>query len=191
MHIVIAEPVTLAVNIERVKDQLELDSEYRDRDTLLTTYIKSNTRKLENYLNRIIPVTDVQIRVKPKGKDSIVIPTPCIEILEVKSCTTGIESSDLKGNFDIYKYTEPNRLILKSNNEWNNEVDYYEIKLRCGYETVPDNFQDYLLIKVADQYENRTQQVRDRMNNADDLVCMDRIYDFNIELPKILTDSDV
>lgn len=180
MYIVTTAPAVPVVSLSEIKKQLILDESFTDDDGQLAMLEQVNREYVETYLNRILPEKELKIRYYPKTSTEIIrVPTPANSIVSMTAFEGGLPVAIDVEDYEIYRYSEPNYIMPKYGKEWP-VVDYIEVTLNCGYAAadMPVVFKQAILIKITEQYENRTEQVRDRMNNVTDMLYRYRIAQF-------------
>lgn len=192
MYKVITKPTSLAVSLDEIKYQLNIESSYTTDDAYLNLLLSSAQSYVEKYTMRLLVTQEIQIRVHVykagvnmngvHGTRGVYVPSPASSIVSIKKYTdhalvaTNPESI---ADYHLDDFSMPTILSPIGSHTWP-DCDYLLINLSVGLPVaeIDADIKHAIMILAADAYENRIEQIRDRYNNVGRLLDQYRSYEF-------------
>ena len=192
MYKVITKPASLAVSLDEIKRQLNIEPSYADDDTYLNMLISSAQTYVEKYTMRLLVTQTVQIRIHVykagqnmngvHGTRGVYVPSPASAIISINAYTDHVKNvttPEDKTNYHLDDFSMPTILSPIGSHTWP-DCDYLLATLTVGIDVadIDTPLKHAIMILAADAYENRIEQVRDRDNNVGRLLDQYRSYEF-------------
>ena len=160
---VTVQPAIEPITIEELKLFARIDTD--DEDSLLTDFIETARRLIENYLGRALIQQTITLKMDFWTGDVIELPRPplisitAVETLDESDTATTYDSS----NYYIITTSEPGKLVIKQSKTYpqNTTRDYggFQIRYLAGYGSnatdVPQAIRDGIKMWATIFYESR------------------------------------
>jgi uncharacterized phiE125 gp8 family phage protein len=173
--------------------EAHLRSDLSDEITIVNAYIGAITEKAETYTRRALMTQTWELVLDEFPKCGIVIPLPPLQsVTSIKYLDdNGVEQTLSAADYKIDTDTEPARIYPAYGKQWpdtRNEINAVRIRFVCGYLTadaVPESVKAWIMLNVANLYENREtivvgqkSQVVELTTMADSLLDACRVVSF-------------
>ena len=170
----------LIVSLEQVKAHLKVEPDYIEEDTLIQVYIDAAVSYVSNYLCR--SVQDERYEVYGDSFESL----QCFEKQRLKQ----IQKVKYKDEFGVYKVLEAAHYVLDGVSDYRASLRYtkalpvlakqdqraVKMIVTCGFETVPKEITQAILLLVGDFYEYRTDRPKKQRSVVENLICSHKCY---------------
>jgi uncharacterized phiE125 gp8 family phage protein len=155
----IAPAIILPVELALVKQHLRLDEEDSTEDVLLTQFIRAAEGICEQYQGRTYSKKTYR-NFSDYILESVKLPfPPLVSITDVKlKLLDGTELIVPLADYFVDDSSFLGRVILKDPSKYQGlqmEPAGYQISFVAGYDTLPDNYVQALLLLTSHYYENR------------------------------------